>query len=1392
MSAHLSMLKCTLGLSMIIGSMPAVAQLTIDEGVVVKFGPGAGLVVGGTVQLGEGVVLTALSDDSVAGQTSATAGTPAAGDWAGVRITATASSPFSRAEIRYAAIGLDLAHNYAPGFLSLIGNAIGVRLRGPISPQFSEYRFLSNGIGLQTLEDAQPQVLNSVFDGNTEYAVQNLAPTTSTVAARNNWWGHASGPLDPFDNPNGQGDPVSRGVDYAARLTTEPLIDCRMTPLDAVTPVPQAVFRLYCRNATEFRMSESLAFNGLPFLPMTAEHPFQLTPQPGTKTVYAQFRGASGQLRQVQSSVRYQVVGPVVRITTPPDGLVITADTTLPIRAEVSDSVAIGAVQFLAGGEVLEVDTEAPYQTTVDTAGRPNGSLPLRAVATNINGQSNENYPPVILRIQRPSGDQVPPVIGAPQFDGTPLLDGRELTGPGLLTVAVSDAGSGLSYAELELSGRNLDAVVVDGELRAQVEFTQIPNGPAVFRIDAVDVAGNVATLQRFVTLAQAAPPVPTLAAPVDGLTTTRPDLQVRGSTLPRAQIQIYLNGQPFEQAFSAGTNGQFVTGINLPAEGSFQISADATNAVGTSVRSEPVTVTYTIPPPSLVIEAPAANAEISQDVQLRASVVYLRPDTVLEFRVDGQLIGSDDRPPFAVDYPIASVPDGLRQLSVTARNGATTLTAQRDFRVRQLPPPPQPFVPPFVGSGLTAKPATPYGTTPVVISGRLRETDRPDAVPNAVATLVMRTQGFDRRIRINSDADGNFSFSYRPRSSDQGPYQVTVMHPDAMPFVGTTPTGVAEFTVNQLTPDKARLQLKAPRGFPQEFPINVTASPGDGASQVRLLLRAEDQPSGALPVGISLDGGQPQDVPAGQTAAFRPRLLSTEQSPPSGPLVVAVLAQESGTTVRARVRVDFELYPAQPVLVPAPASIYTAVRRGQEVTEVFTLRNDGLTAAESVGFALQPASGQPLHPWFSLVSPATVASLAPGDRLQVELRFAPGAGVPDGVYYGALQVTRGATPVGLVDVAVAVNEQGEGQARFKVVDIYTETLDAQNQPIPGLANARIVLTSETNANLRAEGQTNAQGEVTLSPLPPGRYLWRASAAGHEPAQGRLLIRPGIIVDERIFLDIATVAFTWSVTPTTIPDQYNVNITATYQTFVPAPVVVVEPPVLNLPDLAPGEFISGEWTVRNRGLVRADEVSLQLGPADAYFRVEVLGSLPNALEAGESVVLPYRITAVQALPGSNASRLALLDWLSPGAPPRTPARAPAGGSCGHYVYTVRIPYSYACAAGDRRNSSGGTSVHRAYGGGCGSGQTVYYGGGGGNGGGWAGGSGAPAAIVPQGPQCGPDCTEGCGCTGGCSPPVQTPNPPTDAPSPPSPPPQSCPAPGGSGPPPPIPLPNAGA
>jgi len=101
----------------------------------------------------------------------------------------------------------------------------------------------------------------------------------------------------------------------------------------------------------------------------------------------------------------------------------------------------------------------------------------------------------------------------------------------------------------------------------------------------------------------------------------------------------------------------------------------------------------------------------------------------------------------------------------------------------------------------------------------------------------------------------------------------------------------------------------------------------------------------------------------------------------------------------------------------------------------------------------------------------------------------------------------------------------------------------------------------------------------------------------------------------------------FSVTPVPLEDRYEITVTQTFETNVPAPVLIVDPPKIDLPPLKPGEVFNGEFKVTNYGLVAVFDVELEFPTSIGDFDIEVLTqAVPDKLGAMQSVTIPYKIT----------------------------------------------------------------------------------------------------------------------------------------------------------------------
>ncbi|RJQ65600.1 MAG: hypothetical protein C4519_27615, partial [Desulfobacteraceae bacterium] len=532
-----------------------------------------------------------------------------------------------------------------------------------------------------------------------------------------------------------------------------------------------------------------------------------------------------------------------------------------------------------------------------------------------------------------------------------------------------------------------------------------------------------------------------------------------------------------------------------------------------------------------------------------------------------------------------------------------------------------------YTGTIASISPPVTAGPQDVRISGKavLRGSDQP--VPNAALNLIITLNGFERKIALTTNADGGFDYTFKALEGETGTYTVAALHPALLdrPVQAT-------FTVTKVAIRPANIRLNMPKNYQQTIPIEVTTGVDTQVHNLRLVYENWDQPANAFARGVTYSLGNAIEVlGAEEKGVIHITISSDSSAADSGSLVFRLISDETGVNPWGHVRIDARLNEAQPFLAHSPHFVETGVQLGQMVTETITLENKGLADLEGVTVSLIGENYQPVPDWVVLNAAGQMGTLAPGAKQPVSISFAPRTNTPEGFYTFYLRVQANDYPVSDIGLYVSATPSGIGNALFKVKNIYTGTLNARNEVIQGLSGARITLQNEKNLTIVHEKTTDNLGEALFSNLPAGIYKYRVKAAGHQERISRLWIKPGLTVSEDMFLEYNFVTVEWEVVETTIQDKYEIVLNITYETNVPAPVVVCEPSSVSLPDLKAGDVFNGELALTNKGLIRADNVELKLPKADQYVRYELLAPVPQSLGAKERITIPYRLTCLQSL-----------------------------------------------------------------------------------------------------------------------------------------------------------------
>ena len=354
----------------------------------------------------------------------------------------------------------------------------------------------------------------------------------------------------------------------------------------------------------------------------------------------------------------------------------------------------------------------------------------------------------------------------------------------------------------------------------------------------------------------------------------------------------------------------------------------------------------------------------------------------------------------------------------------------------------------------------------------------------------------------------------------------------------------------------------------------------------------------------------------------------------------------------------------AAPQLSWSPSYIETGVTPNGFASAALTLNNQGLAPLKAVQLTLlADHSGAPAPDWVYLTSPTQVGDLAIGAAQTASLAISPPDTLSDGEYEFLLRIASANHPTRDVHIYVTVNQSGAGGVIFQVSDMYTGWEDEDGQAAQGVQGAQITLQQEQDFSITVTGSTDAGGSAFFEDLPAGRYKYRITAPNHQSSVGRVWIQPGITAAEAVFLDYDLVSVEWEVTEIALEDRYEVSLNTVYATDVPAAVLIFEPASVSIPAMEPGQSASGELTLTNYGLIRADHIELVAPGEDEFFRFEFLGSLPDSLAPKQSITIPYRITALKS-------------WFQTGATDET------GGGCEWYKNcdTV-VKWDFLCANG---------------------------------------------------------------------------------------------------------------
>ena len=517
-----------------------------------------------------------------------------------------------------------------------------------------------------------------------------------------------------------------------------------------------------------------------------------------------------------------------------------------------------------------------------------------------------------------------------------------------------------------------------------------------------------------------------------------------------------------------------------------------------------------------------------------------------------------------------------------------------------------------------------------VVIKGRAinRETQQEQAI--APLKLIIENNGFERVRDLQTDINGEFQYLFEPLQGETGQYSVSVIHPQ----INERPKQ-ASFTIGGLFIYEQGFNVDLIEDQSRTLSAKLNIAKGTQASNVRLEYIAEDQPSGQLLDGVSISLPEAMSVNSATSLALNINMQVSETAADEGSVVLVLRSEETGLQTLDRLVINYRKLSAvlTPYIQVEPAVLKTGVKQGSQVTETITLSNSGTKTLEKITLSLRDQFANVAPQWLVLNSPAEIESLAIGGQIDLTLSAFPNETIKEGIYDFKLRITSANYPTMEVPISVVVSQTGTGNLIFKVSDIYTGTWSEEQQEVnQGLQGASVKLLHNALGTIQTALTTDKLGEAYFKDLTPGTYTYRVSANKHQELSGQITIKSGVTDTLPVFLQNQLVSVEWSVNEITLLDKYEIVIDATFETDVPAAVIVVDPASIELPiDMQPGDVFTGELRITNQGLISAFDLNIQLPADNQFIRYELIGGIPDTLEAKQSILVPFKAIMLQSL-----------------------------------------------------------------------------------------------------------------------------------------------------------------
>ena len=506
-------------------------------------------------------------------------------------------------------------------------------------------------------------------------------------------------------------------------------------------------------------------------------------------------------------------------------------------------------------------------------------------------------------------------------------------------------------------------------------------------------------------------------------------------------------------------------------------------------------------------------------------------------------------------------------------------------------------IVPEYTATALTDKSIYLPNTTVPIHGSALNSLNA--AVPNADVDVYILTAGVRRVLKTKTNNAGEYSVDFVPSIFESGHYVIGACYPNqnlsTQQDMFDIP-GLVRVVNSNIVWD-----MKLGQSVTGKIAIKNTSE----AVMKHIVISADK-----LPAGCELKFDTIAILSANQTKDLNYTLKSTQLTNGNDYEKLNFHVQSA-----EGISLDFPAFyycqALQAQLKSDPASINTTMTKGKSRLYEFQIYNNGAGETGKVSISL-PEVG-----WMTMVSPASLENILPQDTISVIVNLTPGSDIPLNTPISGYITANCVKGTGVqIPYRFEVVSEEYGGLKVDVIDEYTYYTEAK----PHIKNAHVVVRHPFSGKIMADGFTDENGIFSVDSLPEGSYKMNVEAEKHEGYQNTIMIDPGRVNEQNVFISFQAITYTWEVVPTQIQDNYEVQLVMKYETSVPVPVVITEMPKV-MPQLFNNETYPFMVTMTNKGLITATDVEIKFPQDDPEYEF-VTNFTPMELLAQQSIQVP--------------------------------------------------------------------------------------------------------------------------------------------------------------------------